>query len=42
MIAAAQANLTAQEGWIRERQQRVDGALAALDADFRRLLGGAN
>lgn len=42
MIAAAQASLMAQEGWIRERQQRVDGALAALDADFRRLLGGAN
>ena len=42
MIAAAPASLMAQEGWIRERQQRVDGALAALDADFRRLLGGAN
>lgn len=42
MIGAAQASLMAQEGWIRDRRQRVDGALAALDADFRRLQGSAN
>jgi argininosuccinate lyase len=38
MIAAAQAGLLAQDQWVRERQARIDAALAGLDADFRRLL----
>jgi len=37
MLAAAQRNLAEQEAWIRERRERIDGALAALDADFARL-----
>ena len=42
MIAAAQAGLAMQEGWIRDRQARVDGALAALEVDFGRLLASGN
>lgn len=41
MIAAAQAALVAQDEWVRVRQGRIDGALAGLDADFRRLLAAA-
>ncbi|MDB5379557.1 MAG: argininosuccinate lyase, partial [Rubritepida sp.] len=39
MLAAAQQDLAEQEGWIRERRERIDGALASLDADFQRLTG---
>jgi argininosuccinate lyase len=39
MLAAARQDLAEQEGWIRERRQRIDGALASLDADFARLAG---
>ena len=42
MVAAAQAAVAAQDAWIRDRQGRVDAALATLDADFRRLLTAAN
>ncbi|WP_236571572.1 argininosuccinate lyase [Rhodovarius lipocyclicus] len=38
MLAAAERELAAQEGWVREGRARIDGALAALDADFQRLL----
>ncbi|WP_043360792.1 lyase family protein [Belnapia sp. F-4-1] len=38
MLRAAGDRLTAQEGWIAERQARVDAALAALDGDFGRIL----
>lgn len=38
MIAQAQAGLAAQKGWVSAAQARVDTALAALDADFARLL----
>ncbi|WP_240654779.1 lyase family protein [Rhodovarius crocodyli] len=37
MIAATGQALAAQEGWIRERRERIDGALATLNADFARL-----
>lgn len=39
MLAAARQELAEQEAWIRERRERIDGALASLDADFARLAG---
>ena len=37
MLAAARQEVSAQEAWIRDRRQRIDDALASLDADFTRL-----
>jgi len=39
MLAAAKQTLVEQAGWIQARRNRIDGALAALDADFSRLAG---
>jgi len=41
MLAAAQARLAAQSGWINERRGRIDAALAGLDGDFGRILARA-
>ncbi|MBL6458121.1 hypothetical protein JMJ55_22545 [Belnapia sp. T6] len=41
MLRAAGERLAAQEGWIGERRARIDGALAALDGDFGRILARA-
>ena len=39
MLAVAKQTLVEQAGWIQARRNRIDGALAALDADFSRLAG---
>ncbi len=39
MLAAAKQTLVEQAGWIQARRNRIDGALAALDADFSGLAG---
>ena len=41
MLRGAGERLTAQEGWIGEHRARIDGALAALDGDFGRILARA-
>jgi argininosuccinate lyase len=38
MLAAARERLAAQQAWAAAQRARIDGALAALDADFARLL----
>jgi argininosuccinate lyase len=38
MVAATRQALAAQERWTKERRERIDGALARLDADFRLVL----
>ena len=42
MIASARQKLATQEGWIKERRERIDQALAGLDRDFAKLVPGAN
>jgi len=39
MISEARNDLAAQEGWSKERRERIDSALSRLDGDFRKLLG---
>ena len=41
MLRGAGERLAAQEGWIGEHRARIDGALAALDGDFGRILARA-
>ncbi len=40
MLGAAEQSITRQEQWVRERREHIAGALASLDADFRKLLAG--
>ena len=41
MLRGAGERLAVQEGWIGEHRARIDGALAALDGDFGRILARA-
>ena len=41
MIADAKRRLTEQDQWIKERRERIDGALARLDGDFSKLVASA-
>jgi len=41
MIGEGKDDLAAQESWIKAHRQRIDGALATLDGDFRKLLAQA-
>lgn len=41
MLAAAQARVKQQDGWIGERRNRIDSALASLDGDFGKLLAAS-
>jgi argininosuccinate lyase len=41
MIADAKRRLTEQDQWIKERRERIDGALARLDGDFGKLVASA-
>ncbi|WP_235913692.1 argininosuccinate lyase [Teichococcus coralli] len=40
MVGEGKDDLAAQESWIKAHRQRIDGALASLDSDFRKLLAG--
>lgn len=42
MLAAAKQTLARQEEWIKQRRERIDGALAGLDRDFAKVLAKAN
>jgi len=42
MLAAADAAVAQQNGWVSEHRARIATALASLDADFRKLLPAAN
>ena len=41
MLDAAEADLSAQEGWIQARRSAIEASIARLDADFERLAGQA-
>lgn len=42
MLAAAKQTLAGREAWIKQRRERIDSALAALDRDFGKILARAN
>ena len=41
MLNAAKQSLAAQEQWTRERRDRIDTSLAALNRDFGKILESA-
>ena len=41
MLAEAKRRLAEQDQWIKERRERIDGALAGLDRDFGKLLASS-